>query len=94
MFPRLPGPLWGLPQDAFDAVTGLSDNMTIGEITRLGLSNEIAFRVEFHGDEPRARARYWRGPVLDLMVTEAERFADVVWVAIIRWSRRRCRCRW
>ncbi len=64
LFPRIPGPLWGLPQDAFDAVTGLSDTMTIGEITRLGMSNEIAFRVQFHGPEPRARARYWRGPVL------------------------------
>ncbi len=64
LFPRIPGPLWGLPQDAFDAVTGLSDSMTVGEITRLGMSNEIAFRVQFHGPEPRARARYWRGPVL------------------------------
>jgi len=64
LFPRIPGPLWGLPQDAFDAVTGLSDTMSIGEITRLGLSNEIAFRVQFHGEEPRARSRYWRGPVL------------------------------
>lgn len=64
LFPRLPGPLWGLPQDAFDAVTGLSEDMTIGQITRLGLSDEIAFRVEFHGDSPRARELYWRGPVL------------------------------
>ena len=64
LFPRLPGPLWGLPQDAFDGVTGLSDTMTVGEITRMGLSNEIAFRVQFHGPEPRARFRYWRGPVL------------------------------
>ena len=64
LFPRLPAPLWGLPEDAFDAVTGLSDTMTVGEITRLGLSNDIAFRVQFHGPEPRARSRYWRGPVL------------------------------
>lgn len=64
LFPRLPAPLWGLPADAFDAVTGLSDTMTLGEITRLGLSNEVAFRVQFAGDAPRARARYWRGPVL------------------------------
>ena len=64
LFPRLPGPLWGLPQDALGKVTGLSDRMTIGDITRLGLSNEIAFRVSFHGIEPRAQDRYWRGPVL------------------------------
>jgi transglutaminase-like putative cysteine protease len=79
LFPRIPGPLWGLPQDAFDAVTGLSDTMTIGEITRLGMSNEIAFRVQFHGAEPRARARYWRGPVLwhsDGRTWSAAAFAD------------------
>lgn len=64
LFPRLPAPLWGMPEDAFDAVTGLSDTMTVGEITRLGLSNDIAFRVQFQGAEPRARSRYWRGPVL------------------------------
>ena len=79
LFPRIPGPLWGLPQDAFDAVTGLSDTMTIGEITRLGMSNEIAFRVQFHGAEPRSRARYWRGPVLwhsDGRTWSAAAFAD------------------
>ena len=79
LFPRLPGPLWGLPQDAFDAVTGLSETMSIGEITRLGMSNEIAFRVQFHGPEPRARARYWRGPVLwhsDGRTWQASSFAD------------------
>ncbi len=64
LFPRIPGPLWGLPQDAFDGVTGLSEEMRVGQIARLGVSNEIAFRVRFHGDEPRARDRYWRGPVL------------------------------
>lgn len=64
LFPRLPGPLWGLPQDAFDAVSGLSEDMTIGQITRLGMSDEIAFRVEFVGASPRARDLYWRGPVL------------------------------
>lgn len=79
LFPRLPGPLWGLPQDAFDAVTGLSDTMSIGEITRLGMSSEIAFRVQFHGPEPRARSRYWRGPVLwhsDGRTWQAGSFAD------------------
>ncbi len=64
LFPRIPGPLWGLPQDAFDAVSGLSEEMQIGHIARLGLSDKIAFRVEFHGREPRAQDLYWRGPVL------------------------------
>ena len=64
LFPRLPGPLWGLPQDAFDGVSGLSEDMAVGQIARLGLSDEIAFRVEFYGDEPRTEDLYWRGPVL------------------------------
>lgn len=64
LFPRIPGPLWGLPQDAYSAVTGLSDEMTIGHITRLGVSDEVAFRVEFTDRTPRARDLYWRGPVL------------------------------
>ena len=38
--------------------------MAVGQIARLVLSDEIAFRVEFHGDEPRAEKLYWRGPVL------------------------------
>ena len=64
LFPRIPGPLWGLPQDAFDAVTGLSNEMRVGEITRLGISDEIAFRVEFEDTAPVANDLYWRGPVL------------------------------
>ena len=63
LFPRLPGPLWGLPQDAFSAVTGLSDSMTLGRITALGASDEIAFRAKFEGEPPAARDLYWRGPV-------------------------------
>ncbi|MGR8920194.1 MAG: transglutaminase family protein, partial [Gammaproteobacteria bacterium] len=64
LFPRIPGPLWGLPQDAFDAVSGLSEQMSVGQIARLGVSDEPAFRVAFHDREPRAQDLYWRGPVL------------------------------
>ncbi len=64
LFPRIPGPLWGLPQDSGGAVTGLSEEMTIGHITELGVSDEIAFRVAFDGELPPARQLYWRGPVM------------------------------
>ncbi|MSQ66717.1 MAG: DUF3488 domain-containing protein [Gammaproteobacteria bacterium] len=64
IFPRLPGPLWGVPTDSSQAITGLSDEMTIGRIARLGTSDEVAFRVDFDGVRPRARYLYWRGPVL------------------------------
>ena len=64
LFPRVQGPLWGLPQDAFSAVTGLSDSMTPGTISSLTQSDAIAFRADFEGDPPLSRERYWRGPVM------------------------------
>jgi protein-glutamine gamma-glutamyltransferase len=62
-FPRLAGPLWGLPADA-GARSGLSDRMAPGTISELSLDDAVAFRVEFDGAMPPARQRYWRGPVL------------------------------
>jgi len=63
LFPRVNGPLWGLPQDAYAGMTGLSDSMTPGAISALSQSDAIAFRVKFQ-DRPPERARmYWRGPV-------------------------------
>ena len=64
LFPRLPGPLWGIPGTNTSARTGLSDTMSPGDITELGLSDEVAFRVEFDGRPPPAHQLYWRGPVL------------------------------
>jgi len=64
LFPRVQGPLWGLPQDAFSAITGLSDSMSPGSLSQLTLSDAIAFRVDFHGELPPRRALYWRGPVM------------------------------
>lgn len=62
-FPRVQGPLWGLPQDAGGAVSGLSDSMNPGSISRLGLSDAVAFRASFEGPLPRVSRLYWRGPV-------------------------------
>lgn len=63
LFPRVQGPLWGLPQDAF-ARSGLDDRMSPGSLSRLSLSDEVAFRVVYHGTPPRREQMYWRGPVL------------------------------
>jgi hypothetical protein len=63
LFPRLQGPLWGLPQQGA-AQTGLSDSMRPGDFGQLTQSDEIAFRVEFTGPSPSANQLYWRGPVL------------------------------
>lgn len=64
LFPRVQGPMWGLPQDAQAGVTGLSDTMSPGNVSELAQSDALAFRAEFAGAIPSPRQRYWRGPVL------------------------------
>ena len=63
-FPRVQGPLWGMPADAFAGSSGLSDSMAPGSIASLSLSDAIAFRVRFEGPPPAQGRLYWRGPVL------------------------------
>jgi transglutaminase-like putative cysteine protease len=60
LVPRIE-PLWNLPSDKREARTGMSDSMSPGEISRLAQSDELAFRVEFDGEPPPMRERYWRG---------------------------------
>ena len=64
LFPRLPGPLWSLPRDAHAAASGLSDTMSPGRISRLSLSDAVAFRASFESNPPPANRLYWRGPVM------------------------------
>jgi transglutaminase-like putative cysteine protease len=61
-FPRLPGGFWGAPS-AERALTGLSDEMSPGDISDLTLNDVVAFRVRFDGPLPPRRERYWRGLV-------------------------------
>jgi transglutaminase-like putative cysteine protease len=63
LFPRVQGPLWGLPQDAY-ASSGLSDTMAPGSMSKLSLSDAVAFRVSFNDTAPPREQMYWRGPVL------------------------------
>ncbi|MDO5090727.1 MAG: transglutaminaseTgpA domain-containing protein [Cardiobacteriaceae bacterium] len=63
LFPRIP-PLWGIPHQQQNAVTGLPEEMRMGDLSSLATSNEVAFRVRFEGDVPASRLLYWRGPVL------------------------------
>jgi transglutaminase-like putative cysteine protease len=63
LFPRVSGPLWGLPGDTTASGTGLSNSMTPGSISRLLESNAIAFRARFEGAPPSNDRLYWRGPV-------------------------------
>ena len=62
LFPRF-APLWGLPGNE-KAKTGLSNDMTVGNIAELAQDDSIAFRLRFEGEAPPRSAMYYRGPVL------------------------------
>lgn len=62
-FPRLAGSFWGAPS-AERALTGLTEEMSPGDISDLTLNDVVAFRVRFAGRPPPPPLRYWRGPVL------------------------------
>ncbi len=64
LFPRISTPFWAIPVDTSSATSGLSDNMSPGDISSLSLSNAVAFRVNFEGAVPEPRDQYWRGLVL------------------------------
>jgi len=65
LFPRIQGPLWGMPGDANGGRSGLSSTMAPGNIASLAQSAEVAFRVRFQGAPPPQPLLYWRGLVLD-----------------------------
>jgi transglutaminase-like putative cysteine protease len=63
LFPRVQGPLWGMPSDAAGH-SGLSETMAPGQMSKLAQSGDTAFRVRFAGTVPAQSQLYWRGPVL------------------------------
>ncbi len=63
LFPRWGSPLWGVPENALDARSGLSDSMTPGSIQSLFMDDSPAFRATFEGIKPGQAELYWRGPV-------------------------------
>lgn len=65
LFPRVSGPLWGLPQDAHAARSGLPEQISLGGIANLALNSDIAFRVRFAEGVPDRSQLYWRGPVME-----------------------------
>lgn len=80
LFPRIPGPIWGLPADAGVSRSGMPDSMSPGDISELILSDEQAFRIRFEGAPPPGAQLYWRGPVF-------ERFDGRRWDAPEVWDR-------
>jgi Transglutaminase-like enzymes, putative cysteine proteases len=84
LFPRLSEPLWGVPKTSSSASTGISDHMTLNNISELVDSEEVAFRVRFDGPVPPASQLYWRGPVL--WVTDGRRWDPVSRDLPPRWQ--------
>ena len=41
LFPRLPGPIWSLPKDAYEGMSGLDDSMSPGNISRMVLVDNL-----------------------------------------------------
>jgi transglutaminase-like putative cysteine protease len=80
LVPRLAQPLWGKPEVADDARTGLGDEMSPGKMTELLIDDNIAMRVRFETDIPAPDQLYWRGPVL-------WRFDGETWSGLSSWLR-------
>ncbi|MFV1873719.1 MAG: transglutaminaseTgpA domain-containing protein [Oleiphilus sp.] len=63
-FPRI-SPLWQMPIKSEKAKTGMSSEMSPGDISELARSSETAFRATLGFDIPERSSLYWRGLVLD-----------------------------
>jgi len=73
LLPRSVSPFWaGLGGRPRPGVSGISDHLQLGEIGRLALSGEVAFRAEIEGGGPLPLTPYWRGAVLE--VTDGRRW--------------------
>lgn len=80
VFPRV-DPFWHLPQARQKAQSGLSDNMSPGDIAELGNSSELVFRASFKGPIPARPQLYWRAFTLD-------RFDGRAWTQAVMPARR------
>jgi len=81
LFPRM-APLWGMPADAMAGRSGLSAQMTVGNIARLALDDSIAMRIAFDGAPPAQSDLYFRGPVLGSF--NGQRWTPTDGVALLR----------
>jgi transglutaminase-like putative cysteine protease len=66
LFPRLPGGIFGLEKRSSAGVTGISERMAPGSISRVARSEEVAFRADFRAEIPAPEHLYWRAVVLTL----------------------------
>ena len=64
VFPRIPGPLWGLGPASTHPL-GLPRHLDPGSLNRIVLSHQIVFRIRYRGPPPPRTDRYFRGPVFN-----------------------------
>ncbi len=80
LFPRM-APLWGMPGDAMAGRSGLSAQMTVGNIATLALDDSVAMRIKFDALPPQQPELYFRGPVLSQFDGRSWRHAEgVAWL--------------
>lgn len=63
--PRLEGRFWAIPTAQNEGRSGIDEEMSPGDLAKLGLSDDPAFRAWFSGPLPRSEQRYWRALVLE-----------------------------
>jgi transglutaminase-like putative cysteine protease len=63
--PRLEGRFWAIPTSQNEGRSGIDDEMSPGDLAKLGLSDDPAFRAWFGGAVPSGQDRYWRVLVLE-----------------------------
>lgn len=63
-FPRI-APLWQMPIKTQSAKTGMSAEMSPGDVSKLAKSSATAFRAVFDESPPDRSSLYWRGLILD-----------------------------
>lgn len=74
-FPRVE-PLWSLPQPSEKGRTGLSSQMSPGDIAELSQSTALAFRATFEGPIPPKSQLYWRALTMPLFDGRSWRMAS------------------
>ncbi|GIX29552.1 MAG: protein-glutamine gamma-glutamyltransferase [Porticoccaceae bacterium] len=87
LFVALPrvGAFWSVPSPA--AVTGMGDELVLGEVAELSRSAQVAFRVRFEGPPPPPAERYWRGLVLSRF--DGRSWREVSWghgEGVVAWA--------
>lgn len=78
LFPRIP-PIWNVPTQSQAARSGVSDEVSPGDIASLATSSELAFKVTFEGSPPPYNSLYWRGLTLGVFDGRAWKQDPLTW---------------